>query len=68
MARYSKMDSATQKKFTDVSNHMRVVMSYLVYEFGYGTRVKQHKYFFYAFYPLHLLLLALIAWGLGLGI
>lgn len=33
-----------------------------------GTRGKQHKYFFYAFYPLHLLLMALIAWGLGLGI
>ena len=41
MSRYSKMDSDTQKKFSDVSNHMRVVMSYLVYEFGYGTRVKQ---------------------------
>ena len=33
-----------------------------------GTRGKQHKYFFYAFYPLHLLLLAMIAWGLGSGI
>lgn len=41
MPRYSKMDSSTQKKFTDFSNHLRVVMSYLVYEYGYGTRVKQ---------------------------
>lgn len=32
-----------------------------------GTRGKQIKYFFYAFYPLHLLALALLASVLGVG-
>lgn len=41
MPRCKQMDTATQKKFDDFSNHMRVVMTYLVYEFGYGTRLKQ---------------------------
>lgn len=33
-----------------------------------GTRGKQCKYFFYAFYPVHLLILALICRAMGLGI
>ena len=33
-----------------------------------GTRGKQHKYFFYAFYPVHLLILALICQVIGLGV
>ena len=33
-----------------------------------GTRGKQHKYFFYAFYPVHLLILAIICQLIGLGV
>ena len=33
-----------------------------------GTRGKQHKYFFYAFYPVHLLFLAIICQLIGLGV
>ena len=33
-----------------------------------GTRGKQHKYFFYAFYPVHLLILAIICQAIGLGV
>ena len=33
-----------------------------------GTRGKQHKYFFYAFYPVHLLILAIICQVIGLGV
>lgn len=33
-----------------------------------GTRGKQHKYFFYAFYPAHLLILAIICQVIGLGV
>ena len=33
-----------------------------------GTRGKQRKYFFYAFYPVHLLILAIICQLLGLGV
>ena len=35
------MDNKSNKKFTDFANHMRGVMCYLVFEFGYGTRLKQ---------------------------
>lgn len=33
-----------------------------------GTRGKQHKYFFYVFYPVHLLILAIICQLIGLGV
>lgn len=33
-----------------------------------GTRGKQLKYFFYAFYPVHLLILAIICQVIGLGV
>ena len=33
-----------------------------------GTRGRQHKYFFYAFYPAHLLILAIICQLIGLGV
>ena len=35
------MDNKSNKKFTDFANHMRGVMCYRVFEFGYGTRLKQ---------------------------
>lgn len=35
------MNHKTHKKFTEFHNHIRNVLCYLVYEFGYGTRQKQ---------------------------
>lgn len=41
MPRYKTMGTTTQKKFKDFSDHMREVLCYLVFEFKYGTRLKQ---------------------------
>lgn len=35
------MDNNTNKKFTEFHNHIKSVLCYLVFEFGYGTRLKQ---------------------------
>lgn len=35
------MNNQANKKFTEFHNHIKNVLCYLVYEFGYGTRLKQ---------------------------
>ena len=39
--RVKKMDNETRKKFETFRNHIKEVLCYLVYEFGYGNRLKQ---------------------------